>query len=54
MGMAPEPGACPAAGDVTVKAEGGCSAFSRRYRITARSVAADRAQVILQASFAAQ
>lgn len=54
MGMAPEPGACPAAGDVTVQAEGGCSAFSRRYRITARSVAKDRAQVILQANFAAQ
>ncbi len=46
----PPKGSCTTSGDVSPDAE--CSGTERRYRITARSDAADRAQVMLQSIFA--
>nr|WP_159016282.1 PilX N-terminal domain-containing pilus assembly protein [Lysobacter profundi] len=46
----PPHGSCTTSGDVSPDAE--CSGTERRYRITARSDAADRAQVMLQSIYA--
>lgn len=46
----PPKGSCTTSGDVSPDAE--CSGSERRYRITARSDAADRAQVMLQSIYA--
>lgn len=45
----PATGSCTTSGDVS---ESGCSGSESRYRITARSQAADRAEVLLQSNFA--
>lgn len=47
----PSKGSCTTEIDVSPEAE--CSGTEHRYRITARSQAADRAEVILQSNFAA-
>ncbi len=46
----PPKGDCTTSGDVSPDAD--CSGTERRYRITARSDAADRAQVMLQSTYA--
>lgn len=46
----PPAGSCTTSGDVSPDAE--CSGTERRYRITARSEATDRAQVMLQSIYA--